>query len=107
MTSSITDRPLEERPFWKFVARMEALAAEKRMVPFDVEARRWRFEVPLAFWEAAKAHVEQYGWKPDKPPTGESWPYLIIGYPFVVDPNLRDDELRLVERRSSSKKDPR
>jgi hypothetical protein len=86
--------------FWAYAGRMEVLARSKGLTAFDPDARQWRFELPLAFWDAAKRLCEgEYGWQmPDAPPTGESWPYLVFGYPFVVDPNLPPDGLRLVTR---------
>lgn len=86
--------------FWQMAERMEKLAASKGLSAFDSNARRWRFEMPLAFWEAAKEMTTgEYGWRmPDDPPTGEAWPYLAFGFPFVIDPILPADGLRLVER---------
>jgi hypothetical protein len=81
---------------------MLAMVRKRGLGIYGLADRRFRFEVPLAMWNEAKAWSEgEYGWEmPGDPPNGESWPYLVLGYPFVVDPSLPADGLRLVERRT-------
>ncbi len=78
--------------FATYADRMLAMARQHGFDVYGGAPLGWRFEIPTAMWEAAKEHVKQYGWVRDEPWPGDQ----ILGYPFVVDPRLPDDALRLV-----------
>lgn len=89
-----------ERRFWDMVGVLDVFMRRHNVRPFDPDDTRvYRIAISDEFWQAARHHAASSGDRtpvPEKPSPGY---HLLFGYPILVDPTLRGDELRLEDRR--------